>query len=127
MQHTKLSNRYSKEELMHLEVLSRIRPLSTLKSLLDSVDVNNYRTSFAIAVMDSKGEFTEDNVHFVSINSEIAYYTPVNTHSLAIAMKGVSIFKITEDEAKELRAAELISGCLKTALIHLVNGLEDPE
>ena len=127
MTHTRLSNRYSKEELMHLEILSRIRPLATLKSLLDSVDVNNYRTSFAIAVTDSKGEFTEDNVHFIRVTSEIAYYTPINNHSLADELTGVYIFKITEDEAKELRAAELVSGCLKTALIHLVNGLEEPE
>lgn len=127
MQHTKLSNRYSKEELIQLEILSRLRPLSILKSLIDSVEVNNYSATFAIAIMDSKGEFTEDNVHFISINSEIAYYIPLNTRSLDTNLKGIYIFKITEDEVKELKAAELVSGCLKTALIHLVNGLEDAE
>lgn len=127
MQHIKLSNQYSKTELMHLEMISRLRPLSTLKSLIESIDVNNYRTTFAIALINSKGEMTEDNVHFISMDPEIAYYVPVNPHTLSNAIKGVYIFKITETEAKELRAAELVSGCLKTALIHLVNGLEDPE
>ena len=127
MQHTRLSNRYSKEELIQLEILSRLRPLSILKSLIDSVEVNNYSATFAIAIMDSKGEFTEDNVHFISINPEIAYYIPLNTRSLDTNLKGIYIFKITETEVKELRAAELISGCLRTALIHLVNGLEDSE
>lgn len=127
MQHIRLSNRYSKEELMHLEILSRIRPLSTLKSLIDSVDVNNYRINFAIAIMDRAGEFTEDDVHFISMDSEIAYYVPLNTRGLSTELIGVNIFRITEDQAKELRAAELISGCLKTALMHLVNGLEETE
>ncbi|MBS7344263.1 MAG: hypothetical protein KIG60_01130 [Caryophanon sp.] len=127
MQHIRLSNRYSKEELMHLEILSRLRPLSTLKSLIDSVEVNNYSATFAIAIMDSKGEFTEDDVHFISINPEIAYYIPLSTRSLDTNLKGMHIFKITETEVKELKAAELISGCLKAALIHLVNGLEDTE
>ena len=127
MQHTKLSNRYSKEELMHLEILSRIRPLSTLKSLIDSVEANKYSTTFAIALMNSKGEFTEDDVHFISMNSEIAFYSPLNARSLSTVLAGIHIFKITEDEAKELRAAELIAGCLKTALTHLVNGLEGTE
>lgn len=127
MQRTSLSNRYSKEELMYLELMSRIRPLSTLKSLIDSVDVNKYSTTFAIALMNSKGEFTEDDVHFINMDSEIAYYIPLNTNSLTNMLTGVHIFKITETESKELRAAELISGCLRTALIHLVNGLEDSE
>lgn len=125
MQHTSLSNRYSKEELIHLEILSRLRPLSTLKAFIDSVDLNNYRITFAIALMGSKEEFTEDDVHLISMDSENAYYISLNPHSAANGLKGVNIFKITEDEAKELKAAELISGCLKTALIHLVNGLED--
>lgn len=125
MQHTSLSNRYSKEELMYQEIMSRLRPLSTLKSLIDSVDVNNYRATFAIALMDIKGEFTEDDVHFIRIDSEIAYYTPINARSLSTVLTGAHIFKITETEAKELKAAELLSGCLKTALIHLVSGLED--
>lgn len=125
--HIKLSNRYSKEELMYLELLSRIRPLSTLKSLIDSVDVNNYRTTFAIVIMNSKGEFTEDDVHFINMDLEIAYYVPLNVNVLDTRLSGASLFKITEDQAKELRAAELISGCLKTALIHLLNGLEETE
>lgn len=127
MMHIKLSNRYSKEELMYLELLSRIRPLSTLKSLIDSVDVNNYRTTFAIVIMNSKGEFTEDDVHFINMDLEIAYYVPLNVNVLDTRLSGASLFKITEDQAKELRAAELISGCLKTALIHLLNGLEETE
>lgn len=127
MMHTRLSNRYSKEELMYQEVMSRIRPLSTLRSLIDSVDVNKYSTTFAIALMNSKGEFTEDDVHFISMNSEIAFYSPLNARSLSTVLTGIHIFKITKDEAKELKAAELISGCLKTALIHLVNGLEETE
>lgn len=127
MMHIKLSNRYSKEELMYLEMMSRIRPLSTLRSLIDSVDVYKYRINFAIAIMDRAGEFTEDDVHFISMDSEVAYYAPINTRGLTTELIGVSIFKITETEAKELRAAELISGCLKTALIHLVNGLEESE
>lgn len=127
MQHIRLSNRYSKEELMYLEMMSRIRPLSTLKSLIDSVDVNKYRINFAIAIMDRAGEFTEDDVRIISMDSEIAYYVPISTRGLTTELIGVSIFKITEIEAKELRAAELISGCLKTALIHLVNGLEETE
>lgn len=127
MQHIRLSNRYSKEELMYLEMLSRIRPLSTLRSLIDSVDVNTYRVTFAIALMNSKGEFTKDDVHFISMDSEIAYYVPLDTRALSAESAGMSIFKITETEAKELRAAELISGCLRTALIRLVNGLEDSE
>lgn len=124
MQHIKLSNRYSKEELMYQEVMSRIRPLSTLKSLIDSVDVNKYSATFAIAIMDRAGEFTEEDVHFISLNSDIAYYIPLSTRSLSTSLAGVHIFRITEDQAKELKAAEIISGCLKTALIHLVNGLE---
>lgn len=127
MMHIRLSNRYSKEELMYQEVMSRIRPLSTLKSLIDSVDINNYSATFAIAVMDRTGEFTEEDVHFISLNSDIAYYIPLSARSLAAEVKGIHIFRITQDEAKELRAAELISGCLKTALIHLVNGLEEIE
>lgn len=127
MQHIRLSNRYSKEELLYLELMSRIRPLSTLKSLIDSVNLNTYRIAFAIALMNSKGEFTENDVHFISMNSEIAYYVPLDTRELSTELTGVNIFKITEDQAKELRAAELISGCLKTALIYLVNGLEDSE
>lgn len=127
MQHIRLSNRYSKEELMYQEVMSRIRPLSTLRYLIDSVDVNTYRIAFAIALTNSRGEFTENDVHFISMDSEIAYYVPLDTRELATELKGVNIFKITEDQAKELRAAELISGCLKTALVHLVNGLEGSE
>lgn len=92
MQHTKLSNRYSKEELIQLEILSRLRPLSILKSLIDSVEVNNYSATFAIAIMGSKGEFTEDNVHFISINPEIAYYIPLNTRSLDTNLKGIYIY-----------------------------------
>lgn len=125
--HIRLSNRYSKEELMYLELMSRIRPLSTLRSLIDSVDVNTYRITFAIAIMDRSGEFTEDDVHFINMDSEIAYYAPLTTRELYTELIGVNIFRITEDQAKELRAAELISGCLKTALIHLVNGLEETE
>ena len=127
MQHIRLSNRYSKEELMYLELVARIRPLSTLRSLIDSVDVNAYRISFAIALINSKGEFTKDDVHFISMDSEIAYYVPLDTRELSTELAGVNIFKFTETEAKELKAAELISGCLKTALIHLVNGLEETE
>lgn len=129
MQHIRLSNRYSKEELMHLEILSRLRPLSTLRSLIDSVDVNTYKITFAIALVNFKGAFTEDDVHFISMDSESAYYVPLSTstRSLTRNLTGLLIFKITESEAKELKAAELVSGCLRTALIHLTNGLEDNE
>ena len=112
---------------MHLEITSRLRPLSTLKSLITFVEVHKDSTTFAIAIMDSKGEFTEDDIHFISINPEIAHYIPLSTRSLDTNLKGVHIFKITEDKAKELKAAELLSGCLKTALIHLVDDLEESE
>ena len=127
MTHTRLSNRYSKEELMYLELFSRIRPLSTLKAFIDSVDLNTHRITFAIALMDSKERFTEDDVHFISMDSENAYYVPLSLNSESNGLKGVHIFTITETKAKELKAVELLSGCLKTALIHLVNGLEDSE
>lgn len=127
MTHTTLLNPYSEAELMRLETLSRTRPLSTLKSLIDSVEINEYKTTFAIVVMNHRGEFTVDNLHFVNITSEGAHYMPLNTRHLTTEIAGVNIFKITEDQAKELRAAELVSGCLKTALIHLVNGLEESE
>ena len=124
---TKLSNPYSKEELMHLERFSRIRPLSTLKALIKSVEVNNYRTTFAIVLLNSKGEFTEDDIHFINMDLDSAYYVSLSVKNLDNRLNGIPLFKITKDQAKELRAAELISGCLKTALIHLVNGLEDSE
>lgn len=124
---TKLSNPYSKEELMHLERLSRIRPLSTLKALIKSVEINNYRTTFAIVLLNSKGEFTEDDIHFINMDLDSAYYVSLSVKNLNDRLNGIPIFKITKDQAKELRAAELISGCLKTALTHLVNGLEDTE
>lgn len=125
--HIRLSNRYSKEELMYLEMMSRIRPLSTLKSIIESVGVNNYTTTFAIVLLNSKGEFTEEDIHFINMDLDIAYYVPLNIKNLDNRIHGIPLFKITEDEAKELKAAELISGCLKTALIHLVNGLEETE
>lgn len=127
MTHTTLLNRYSKEEQMHLEMTSRLRPLSTLKSLIAFVEVYKYSTTFAIAIMNHRGEFTVDSLHFVSITSEGAHYIPLNTRYLATEIAGVHIFKITEDKAKELKAAELVSGCLKTALTHLVDNLEESE
>ena len=127
MTHTTLLNPYSEDELTRLEAISRTRPLSTLKSLINSVEANDYRTSFAIAVMNHRGEFTVDSLQFINITAEGAHYIPLNTRYLATEIAGVYIFKITEDEAKALKAAELLSGCLKTALLHLVNGLEDCE
>lgn len=127
MTHTTLLNPYSKEELLYLDIISRIRPLSTLKSLIDSVNVNTYRIAFAIALMNSKGEFTENDVHLISMDSETAYYVPLDARGVPTELTGVNIFKITEDQAKELKAAELVSGCLKTALTHLVGKLEESE
>lgn len=127
MTHTTLLNPYSKEELLYLDIISRIRPLSTLKSLIDSVNVNTYRITFAIALMNSKGEFTENDVHLISMDSETAYYVPLDARGVPTELTGVNIFKITEDQAKELKAAELVSGCLKTALTHLVGNLEESE
>lgn len=127
MTHTTLLNRYSKEEQMHLEITSRLRPLSTLKSLIAFVEVYKYSTTFAIAIMNHRGEFTEDDVHFINMDLEIAYYAPLHLTGLDNRINGIPLFKITEDEAKELKAAELLSGCLKTALIHLVDDLEESE
>lgn len=127
MTHTTLLNPYSEDELIRLEAISRTRPLSTLKSLMDSVEANDYRTSFAIAVMNHRGEFTVDSLQFINLTAKGAHYIPLNTRYLATEIAGVYIFKITEDKAKGLKAAELLSGCLKTALLHLVNDLEESE
>ena len=127
MTHTTLLNPYSKDELTRLEALSRTRPLSALKLLIESVDEHKYMVIFAIILMNNKGEFTEDDFHLISMDSETAQYLPGGNLKLDIEIKGIHLYTITPDQAQALKAAELLSGCLKTALLHLVNGLEDCE
>lgn len=56
-----------------------------------------------------------------------AHYTPISAVRLDNSLKGFLLFSVSQEEAKELKAAELMTGCLKSALIHLVNGLEEHE
>ena len=124
---TKLLNAYSREKEIRLEILSRMRPLSTLKALIKSVEVNNYTCTFAIACMEDSGIFTEDNIHFINMDHESAAYVPLSVSRLHNGLAGIHIFKLNQPQVKELEAARLISGCLRAALIHLTNGLEDNE
>lgn len=124
MQHTRLSVAFSKEEEAHRNLLSRIRPLSALKLLIEFVDEHKYTVIFAIVLTNNKGEFTEDDVRFISMDSETAHYVPGGSLKQDIEIKGIHLYTITPDQAQELRAAKLLSGCLKTALVHLVNSLE---
>ena len=121
MQHTRLSDAFSKEEEAHRKLLSRIRPLSALKLLIEFVDEHKYMVIFAIVLMNNKGEFTEDDVRFISMDSETADYLPGGNLKLDIEINGVHLYTITPDQAQELKAAKLLSGCLKTALVHLVD------
>lgn len=126
MRHIYPSNRFSNDDY-YSEVLSRIRPLSTLKHLINSVEEHKYTSLFAIVLMDAKGVFTEDDVHFIKMDSETAHYTPISAVRLDNSLKGFLMIAVSQEEAKELKAAELMTGCLKSALIHLVNGLEELE
>lgn len=126
MSHIYPSNRFSNDDYIS-EVLSRMRPLSTLKYLIDSVDKHNYTSLFAIVLTDAEGAFTEDDVHFIKMDPETAHYTPISAVRLDNSLKGFLLFAVSQEEAKDLKAAELMTGCLKSALIHLVNGLEELE